>query len=157
MVDGRDCDGIDAIRITVKVTLVVMGCTVPTRVNKNGAFPATSIGDAIHDGFFNKITGSLHRLSVIGGSPAAAVDRSFLEAEVKRRGLISVANGSRQYPNASNLGIPGNTHTAYVVLNSADLARTASPVVVIKKFGGREVLVVVEIMRALGPLLSHPY
>jgi len=72
MVDGRDCDGIDAVRITVKVTLVVVRCPVSTRVNENGAFPATSVGDTVHDGLFYKITRRFHRLSVIRRSPAAA-------------------------------------------------------------------------------------
>ena len=60
MIDSGDGDRIDTVRITVKVALVVMGCTVSTGVNKNGAFPATSIGDAVHDGLFNKISGCLH-------------------------------------------------------------------------------------------------
>jgi len=156
MVDSCDSDGIDAVRVTVKVTLVVMGCAVSTCINENGAFPTTSVGDTVHDSFFDEITGSLHRLSVIGRSPAAAEYRSLLKAEVERRGLVSVGDGSRQYPNASNFRVPGDTNTAYVVFNSTDLTCTASSVVVIKQFGCREVLVVIEIMRALGPLSFRP-
>jgi len=156
MVDGRDGDRIDAVRITVKVTLVVVGCTISTRVNENRAFPTASIGDTVHDGLFYEIAGRFHRFSVIGRSPAAAKDRGFLEAEVERRGLVDVGNGSRQYPNASNFGVPGNTHTACVIFNGTNLACATSSVVVIKQFGGREVFVVVEIVRALGPLLVHP-
>lgn len=156
MVDGCDCDGIDTVCVTVKVTLVFMGCAVPTSVNKDGAFPATTVGDTIDDGFFNKIAGCLHRFSVIGGSPAAAVDRGFLEAEVERRGLVNIGNRPRQYPNASDFGVPGNTHTACIILNSTDLTCTASSVVVIKQFWSREVFMIVEIVRALSPLLFHP-
>lgn len=132
MINGRDSNRIYAVGITVKVTLVVMGCAVSTRVNENGAFPATSVGDTVHDSFFDEITGSLHRLSVIRGSPAAAEDRSLLEPEVERRGLVNVGNGSRQYPNASDLRVPGNTHTAYVVFNGTNLSCTASSVMVVK-------------------------
>jgi len=132
MVDGCDCDRINTVRVAVKITLVFMGCAVPTSVNKNGAFPATSIGDTVNDGLFDKIAGCLHRLSVIGRSPATTEDRSLLEAEVERRGLVNVGNRPRQYPNASDFGVPGNTHTACVIFNSTDLACTASSVVVIK-------------------------
>lgn len=146
MVYRCDRDGIDAVRITVEVTLVIMGCAVSTRIDENGAFPATSVGDAVYDSFFDEITRRFHRLSVIGRSPAAAVDRSFLEAEVEGRGLVNVGNGSRQYPNASYFGVPGDTYTACVIFNSTDLACTAGSVVVIKQFWGREVFVVVEIV-----------
>jgi len=153
MVNGGNGDGIDAVRITVKVALVIMGCAVSTRVNENGAFPTTPVGDTVHDGFFDKITGSVHRLAVIGRSPTTAVDRGFLEAEVKRGGLVDVRDGSRQYPNSSDFGVPGDTHTAHIVFTGTDLTCAASPVMVIKQFGGREVCVVVEVVRALGPLL----
>lgn len=156
MIDGCDCDGIDTVCVAVKVTLVFMGCAIPASVNKNGAFPATTIGDTIDDGLFNEIARCLHRFSVIGRSPAAAVDGSFLEAEVERRGLINVGNRPRQYPNASDFGVPGNTHTACIILNSTDLTCTASSVVVIKQFGSREVFMVVEIVRAFSPLFLHP-
>jgi len=156
MVDGCDCDGIDTVCVAIKVTLVFMGCAVPTSVNKDRAFPATTIGDTIDDGLFNKIAGCLHRFSVIGRSPAAAVDRSFLEAEVERRGLVNIGNRPGQNPDASDFGVPGNTHTACIILNSTDLTCTASSVVVIKQFGSREVFMVVEIVRALSPLLFHP-
>jgi hypothetical protein len=155
MVDSGDSNGIDAVRIPIKVTLVITGCTVSTRVNENGAFPPTAIGDTVHDGLLDKVTGCLHRLPIIGGSPTTAVDRGFLEAEVERGGLINVGDGSRQYPNTRDFGVPGNTHTAYIVFNSADLARTASSMMIIKQFGGREVFVVVEIVRTLGPLLTR--
>jgi hypothetical protein len=130
-----------------------MGCTVSTRVNENRAFPTTPIGDTVHDGLFNKITGCLHRSPVVRRPPATTEDRGFLEAEVERGGLVDVSDGSRQYPNASDFGIPGDTHTARIIFNSADLARTASSMVVIKQFGSREVFVVVEIVRTFGPLL----
>ena len=156
MVDGCNCDGINTVRVAIKVTLVFMGCAVPASVNKNRAFPATSIGDTVNDGLFNEIAGCLHRLSVVGRSPAATKDRSFLETKVERRGLVNVGNRPRQYPNASDFGVPGNTHTACVIFNSTDLACTASSMVVIKQFGGREVFMVVEIVRALSPLLFRP-
>ena len=152
VVDGCYCDGIDTVRVAIKVTLVFVGCAVPTSVNKNGAFPATSIGDTVNDGLFNKIAGCLHRLSVIGGSPAATVDRSFLEAEVERRSLVNIGDRARQYTNASDFGVPGNTHTACVILDSTNLTCTASSVVVVKQFGSGEVFMVVEIVRALSPL-----
>lgn len=50
MVDGGDCDGIDAVCIAVKVTLVATGCTVSTRINENRAFAATPVGNTVHDG-----------------------------------------------------------------------------------------------------------
>ena len=153
MVYGCDCDGIDTIRVAVKVTLVFMGCAVPTSVNKNRASPTTSIGDTVNDGLFDKIAGCFHRLSVIWRSPAATEDRGFLEAEVERRGLVNVGNRPRQYTNASDFGVPSNTHTACIIFNSTNLACAASSVVVIKQFRGREVFMVVEIVRALSPLL----
>lgn len=152
MVDGCDRDGIDAVCVTVKVTLVAMRCTVSTRVNKYGAFSTTPISYPIYEGLFNEITWCFHRLSVIRGSPATAVDRSFLEAEIKRGSFVDVGDGSRQYSNPSYFGIPGDSHTAYIILNSTNLACTTSSVVVVKQFGGRKVLVGVEIIRTLGPL-----
>jgi hypothetical protein len=152
VVNGCNCDGIDAVRVTIEVTLIAMRCTVSTRVDKNGAFSATSIGDPIHEGLLNEITGCFHRFSVVRGPPAATVDRSFLEAEIKGGSFIDVGDGSRQYSNSSDFGIPGNTHTACIIFNSTDLACTTSSVMVVKKFGGGEVFVVIEIVRTIGPL-----
>ena len=152
VVNGGDGDGIDAVRITVEVTLVVMECTVSTRVNKNGAFPTTPVDDTVDDGFFNEITGSFHRPAIIWRSPAAAVDRGFLEAEVKSGGFVNIGDGSRQYPNSRNFGVPGDAHATYIIFNSADLASAASPVMVIKQFGGGEVCMSIKVVRALGPL-----
>jgi len=152
VVNGGYGDGIDAVRITVKVALVLMECSVSTRVNKNGAFPTTPVGDTVHDGFFNEITGSFHRPAIIWGSPATAVDCGFLEAEIKSGGLVNIGDGPRQYPNSSDFGVPGDAHATSIIFNSTDLAGAASPVMVVKQFGGREVFVPIEVVRALGPL-----
>src|ERR1700753_2925904 len=88
MVDGCDCDGIYAVCVAIEVTLVLMRCTVPARVDEDRTLATTPVDYAIHDGFFNKITGCLHRFSVVGRPPAAAIDRSFLEAEIKRGSFI---------------------------------------------------------------------
>ena len=152
MVNGGDGDRIDAVRITIKVTLVVMDCSVSTRVNKNGAFPTTPVRDTVHDGFLNEITGSFHCLAIIWRSPATAVDRGFLEAEVKSGGLVNIGDWPRQYPNSSDFGVPGDTHATCIIFTSTDLACAASPVMVVKQFGGGEVFVVIEVVRALGPL-----
>jgi len=155
VVNGGDGDGIDAVRITVKVTLVVMDCSVSTRVNKNGTFPTSPVRDTVHDGFLNEVTGSFHRLAIIWRSPTTAVDRGFLEAEVKSGGLINVGNGPRQYPDSSDFGVPGDAHATCIIFTSTDLAGAASPVMVVKELGGGEVFVVIEVVRALGPLSSR--
>ena len=152
VINAGDGNGIDAVRITVKVTLVLMDCSVSTRVNENGAFPTTPVGDTVHDGFFNEITGGFHCPTIIWGSPATAVDRGFLEAEVKSSGLVNIGDGRRQYPDSRDFGVPGDAHATCIIFNSTDLAGAASPVMVVKQFGGREVLVPIEVVRALGPL-----
>ena len=156
MVDCPHRNGIDTVRVTVKITLVTVGCAVSTRINVNRASPATSVGDTIHESFFDEITRRLHRLPVVKRSPAAAVDRRFLEPEVESSGFVNFGNGSRKYPNASDFGIPSNAHTARVIFNCTDLACTTSSVMVVKQLGDGEVFVVVKIVRALGPLLFRP-
>jgi hypothetical protein len=156
MVDCPHRNRIDAIRITVKITLVTVNCAVSTRVNVNRAFPATSIGDTIHESFFDEITGRLHRLAIVKRSPAAAVDRGVLEPEVESSGFVNFGNRSRKYPNASDFGIPSDAYTTHVVFNGTNLACTASSVMVVEQFGEGEVFVVVKIMRALGPLFFRP-
>jgi hypothetical protein len=152
MVYGRDCDGIDAVRVAIEVTLVLMSCTVPARVDEDRTLAATPVGYAIHDGFFDKVTGCLHRFSVVGRSPAAAINRSFLEAEIKGGSFIDVGNGSRQDSNPGNPRVPGDAHATYIIFNSTNLACTTSSMVVVKEFGEGEVFMVVEIMRTLSPL-----
>jgi hypothetical protein len=154
VVDSCNRDGIYAVRVAVKVTLVTVGCAVPTRINEDGAFSATPVGDPIHDGFFDKVTGGLHRLSVIRRSPATTKDRGFLEAKIERGSFINVGDGSREYSNPSYFGIPSDTNTTYIILNGPNLTCATSSVVIVKQFGGREVFVVIEIMRTLGPLPS---
>lgn len=156
MIDCPHRNRIDTVRVTIEITLITVSCAVSTRVNENRAFPATSVGDAIHESFFDEITRRLHRLPVVKRSPAAAIDRGFLEPEVESSGFVNFGNRSREYPNASDFGIPSNAYTARVIFNGTDLACTASSVMIVKQFGERKVFVVVKIMRALGPLLFRP-
>ena len=132
MVDCPHCNGIDTVRVSVKITLVTVDCAVSTSINVNRAFPATSVGDTVHESLFDEITRSLHRFPVIKRSPAAAVDRGFLEAEVESSGFVNFGNRSRKYPNASNFGIPSNAYATHVIFNGTDLACTTSSVMIVE-------------------------
>ena len=72
-------------------------------------------------------------------------------------GLVNVGDGPRQYPNSSEFGVPGDAHAACIIFTSTDLAAAASPVMIVKQCGGGEVFVIIEVVRALGPLSFRSY
>lgn len=130
-VDGANGDAHEAVRVAVKVALVVDRAAVSAREDKDGPLALATVLDAVDHGLDDEPAWSLHRLAVIRRSPRARIDVVRLVAVVERRGFVGVRDGGGQDPDAGDASAVGNTDSADIVLDCGDLACAAGPVQVI--------------------------
>ncbi len=150
-----NCDGINAIRVPVEIALVTMHSTIAAGKDKNGSPSSTTILDAIQYSALDEIAWTLHGPAIIRRTPGTAINRSVVVLVVECGSLIDVCDGPGEDADACDFGIVCDAHAADVILHCADLASTARPVVIIGKFGCRELFVVIVVMRAVSPLPSR--
>jgi hypothetical protein len=148
VVNRRDCDGVDAIRESVEVTLITRPGTVAAGEDVDGTLAAASIVDAIHESLLYQVSWTFHRPSVISGTPAATVYRGILECVVEGSGFVDIGYGARENPNSRDLGVVSNSNTAHIVLSGSDLACTPCAMCILRQNRCRQVDVVIEIIRS---------
>jgi hypothetical protein len=56
----RNRDGIDAIRITIKIALVTVGCTVSAGKYEDGSFSTAAVVDTFHNCALDDIIRAFH-------------------------------------------------------------------------------------------------
>ena len=150
-----NCDGINAIRVAVKIALVTMCSTIATGKDEKGSPAIATILDTIQYSTLDEITWALHGPAVIRRTPGTAINRGIVVLVVESGSLIDVCDGPRKDADACDFRVVCNAHAADIIFHGADLASTACPVVVIGKLWCRELFVVIVIMRAESPLPSR--
>ena len=135
VVDSRDRDRIDTIRIPIEVALVPLVPSVSSRKDEHRPLPSPPFVDTIQHGLPNDIGRTLHLGTVISGTPAAAVERYVLVTVVERDGFVCGGNATRENTNTRDLGLIGDTNPTSLIFDPSDLACAASPMVVALLFG----------------------
>lgn len=77
-IDGTNGDGVDTIRVTVKITLIVDGTTVATGEDENATFTTSTFLNPVQHGLEDQSGWSFHTPTVIRWSPTTAVDMILL-------------------------------------------------------------------------------
>lgn len=155
IVDGRDRDGVDAIRVAIEVTLVVVPASVSTSEDKNRTFPATAVIDPVEHGFLDQVRGSPHCLSIVWRAPTTAVNRHVLETIVESYGFIDIRNGFAKNANGCYFGLVCNANTTNVILGGGDLPCTTGTVAVVCARGVGKLNVVIKIVRTFCILIDY--
>jgi hypothetical protein len=131
----------------IEIALVVCPCSISTSKHKDRSLAIAAFLNTIHEGLLHKIAWALHRLTIVGGTPAAAIYRCAVISIVQRCGFIDIGYWTGENANARYLRVMCDANTTCVVLASSDLASTTSSVIVIRVNGGRKVGMVVEVIR----------
>jgi len=89
-VDCGDCDRVDAVRVSVEITLVTARSPIAAGEYKNRTLSTPPIIDTIDNGFLDEETWAFHRHTVIRRSPATAVDGNILKTIIECCCLIRI-------------------------------------------------------------------
>src|SRR5690242_18238628 len=147
-VNSAYCDAVDAIRVAVKVAVVIARCTVACRKDVDGALAATSLLYSCHHGFLDQNSWCLHRLAIVWRAPRAGVDVVLLHFIVDSQRFVHIGNLSRKDAYTRYFCIVCQTNSTDVVLPGCNLSSASRAVSVIGELWCWEVFVIVEIVRA---------
>lgn len=95
-VDGADGDGIDRIRVAVKVAVVVVIPAIPRSKDKHRSFPISSLHHPFLDGVFDYFGRAIHGLAIVGWAPRARIDVVDVVPKVDGMGLGIVCDRQRK-------------------------------------------------------------
>lgn len=152
VVYGRNRDGVDAVRVTIKIALVTRHGAIATGEYEYGAFAVSAILYAVEEGLVNYVAWAFHGLAVIWGAPATGVNVDIMEAVVECCGFINIRDWTGEDAHACQLCIIGEANAADVILRSCDLSGTAGAVAVVGKDRFWEGCMIVEVVGMLGVL-----
>lgn len=123
-----------------------MGGSITAGEYEYGAFAISSIQNTIDNGLLNYISWTLHGFSVIGWTPATAIDRRVLISVVECCSLVYIGYCTREDTKTSNFRLVGNSYTTKIVFLGSNLSSTAGPVMVVEKHRSGQIDVVIEII-----------
>ena len=88
VVDCTNCHRVDTIRVAIEIALVFMLSTIAACENVYRPFSLSSVVNAFWKSFPNKIFGSIHGLTVVCRSSAAAINANLVVTIGERSSLI---------------------------------------------------------------------
>ncbi len=95
-IDSPNTDGVQAVRITIVVTIIFEEPAISSSKNENRAKPLATFFDSINNSVGDQLIWSLDVPTVVFGAPGARIDMILLVAVIDSKSFVNIGHRGAQ-------------------------------------------------------------